>query len=1622
MKNLYLLLYLFLISNLTFGQKYFNNGAGNHLWSDAGNWSNGKPNALNAVVVIKSDKVIIDENVTIGWLKKGKITGTKYNTVITNCNNEAACNANDKILTFSGKGTGGNTLSVINLEVGKDLKFDSHIKVLVEGNDTFEGFKINEAGTASITFGANSTLELEQNIKITNHIGTRRFHFNGAVTGTGKIQIGGGGTNTEFGSTYNGANQNGIEIIGNNVAIVSNVADNGTFLAASKSITYSSNTTGGALTINGENTLKGNIVTTNNAATLTVAKNQSGAGTITMGAGDLNLTVGNNVNNLNFADCSGATWGANLVITGFTSGVLGFGQDANGLTNAQLAKVNIGGATPTLNASGKLIVALPSITLSVSSATIAETNTTASTITATMSAADGSNNTTVTIGAKNTSTATVTDDYTFSSTTITIPSGQTTGTATITAVDDNVDDDNETVIVEITNVSNNALESGTQEQTITIEDNDTGPVTASTFNNAGGNFLWSNGANWSAGVPNVASAVATLTASPKLDVDVEIKQLKLGGGSGDVTVTQANANAPKTLTINGTGVTQPIQTNRANTDLLLDVKVNFSSTDSEAYNINNGLTSTVTFGSNSELTLANGGTAKFIGANNRKWIFNGIIKGGGTIVIGGNAKADFGTTSNHANYGGNIKLLQNAVVNINTADNGTFLIDGKTLSMDATATNGATVTINGENVFKGNIDTGAKDLTLNVNKKQSNIGLITMGAGNLTIGLGANVTELLFANHSNATWGAGNLTISGFRDNIVGFGENANGLTNAQLGKILIGNNQTPQVAIGANGRLTAAAPPVVSVSTFTNAAGDALWSNAANWSAGIPNVNTAKVTVSAPLTIDTDVEIAQIKLGGTLPVNTAAIAIQTLNNKTLTLNGNGVTQIVQNNKSSVDLNFMLKVIVTSSDEEIMIVNGSGSSSIGFGQASELTLNAPTKFIAKVGGQSSIQMHGALKGSGAFIVGDKTEVKFNQSADNSTFTGGFKLSGSDAKIISNITKTVNNSSGIFLKSGVSIQPDIAANGSVTVNGKNSYNGNVMVQRNKDFTLRFNADQADAGLIDLDSGKLKLFMNANVDTLAFDDASQVSWGSGKLEINGLIDNVIRFGINANGLTPTQLSQIDIGGGNTVIIDSLGRISGKLVTQSTFTNAGGDHLWSNKANWSNGIPNVPTASVIIKDSLILDKNVDIAQIKLSQATKNVAVTSVGDSILTLNGKGVMAVVQNNSQDRNFVFDLSVIFSSDSAKHVQANATSTKITFGPNSDLKLSSGTIFSAAGSGRDIVMQGILRGSGGLKVSTNSAVTFDTSSNNANYTGSLELDGQSSRIIAKSSSTLVDTGKKVLVTGLSTRLDLDSENVIKGNIENGAYGMVKIFINKKQESFGTFKIGSSDSEIVLDTALYSTNNTLVSFADHSNVTWGLGKLIVKGFKDKSLRFGTNASGLPQNLLDKVFVGGGKVVIDSLGYLHRDQDGDGVRDTEDQCPNTPPGEQVDANGPNAGCSDSQKDSDGDGVSDDKDKCPGTPAGEIVDADGCPIPLFVEKLTFVENIYPNPAKDHLKVILKDNSKVKDIHFVGLSGKISKPRNFNQYNRTLNINISNLNDGIYLMNVNTEKGSNRVKIVIKK
>lgn len=64
----------------------------------------------------------------------------------------------------------------------------------------------------------------------------------------------------------------------------------------------------------------------------------------------------------------------------------------------------------------------------------------------------------------------------------------------------------------------------------------------------------------------------------------------------------------------------------------------------------------------------------------------------------------------------------------------------------------------------------------------------------------------------------------------------------------------------------------------------------------------------------------------------------------------------------------------------------------------------------------------------------------------------------------------------------------------------------------------------------------------------------------------------------------------------------------------------------------------------------------------------------------------------------------------------------------------------------------------------------------------------------------------------------------------------------------------------------------------------------------------------------------------GLPASDTDGDGVDDSADQCPGTPGGSTVAANG----C----PDTDNDGVNDGIDQCPGTPGGSTVDATGCVI----------------------------------------------------------------------------------------
>ncbi len=147
----------------------------------------------------------------------------------------------------------------------------------------------------------------------------------------------------------------------------------------------------------------------------------------------------------------------------------------NGSTNTSFQfEVNDG----TENSTGNYIATLnvtprPTVTLSLNRTSFAESVTTPVTVTATLSNAYPND---VTVNLSFSGTAQLNSDYTRAATSITVTSGNTTGTTTFSPVNDAVVEADETIIVDINSV-NNGSESGVQQVTYTIQNDDTATVT-----------------------------------------------------------------------------------------------------------------------------------------------------------------------------------------------------------------------------------------------------------------------------------------------------------------------------------------------------------------------------------------------------------------------------------------------------------------------------------------------------------------------------------------------------------------------------------------------------------------------------------------------------------------------------------------------------------------------------------------------------------------------------------------------------------------------------------------------------------------------------------------------------------------------------------------------------------------------------------------------------------------------------------------------------------------------------------------------------------------------------------------------------------------------------------------
>ena len=313
------------------------------------------------------------------------------------------------------------------------------------------------------------------------------------------------------------------------------------------------------------------------------------------------------------------------------------------------------------------------------------------------------------------------------------------------------------------------------------------------FNNAGGDLLWSNPANWSlTAIPTSANTVRLpllLESLVNQDFTVlKIQTTSATGASSNADIKKAVVAGTNTLTVdagtaNGIGI-QNNSSNNVDFSFKGKVIINNSSAGFTKMNNANGANNSITFEENSELTLQTGlDLANGSGGDN--FNFNGTLTGSANLRLTGTTVNTFGSTSSNPNYTGQIVFIGSSQLIVNTADNNKFY-NGEKIQVNA---NNASVVLNGENVFEAGVNIGGTNtFSFLANKNQNSMKTVTFtGAGTLNMTIDNSVTNLSFENSSEATWEAGStLNITNYQEGVLRFGTDNTGLTSDQLTKIVI--------------------------------------------------------------------------------------------------------------------------------------------------------------------------------------------------------------------------------------------------------------------------------------------------------------------------------------------------------------------------------------------------------------------------------------------------------------------------------------------------------------------------------------------------------------------------------------------------------------------------------------------------------------------------------------------------------------------------------------------------------------------------------------------------------------------------------------------------------------------
>lgn len=716
------------------------------------------------------------------------------------------------------------------------------------------------------------------------------------------------------------------------------------------------------------------------------------------------------------------------------------------------------------------------------------------------------------------------------------------------------------------------------------------------FNNAGGDFLWSNAANWTLGVVPVSSnTVRSSLDGSIVDSNYTISKIQnIFGTNNDVSFEGLGVLTINPNIANGYGIE-----NVSNNDVSLIFKGNVAINNPSGFTLmrnqngNSNDVNNIVFESESLLTLTTSlGTNTGTGGNS--FVFDGALEGNGNLRFGANTTATFGNSVSNAGYSGELVFFADASVIVNTADNSIFY-SGFKLQING---DNASIELNGANVLESRIVIEAnRTFTFTANKNQSNLERINLNSDStLNLVVGNEVTNLSFTENASLGWSNGTVNITGFTEGVIRFGTDDTALSATQLSQITA-DNGGQQLALDANGYL-------VNIGSlnhdFTNGGGDFIWSNPANWSVGfVPNYNTKETRL--PLTLESivDVDFTIQKIQTTFATS-GDVSVSGIGTLTLKPNETNFTAIDNVSNNNVRLSFNGNVEINNPAGFTFIRNLNGASNrIEFADASMLTLT--TNLSTNIGSNNAgFEFNGTLTGNGNLRFGANTTSTFGSTASNNSYLG-------DLVFLSEADVLVNTTDNNIFYNGPKVQVN-GDNAFIEINGENVFASGITIAGSNTFTFTANKNQSDIqNIVFSAGGTLNLVIDNNVTNLSFTDNSGSNWNSGLLNITGFKEGIIRFGTDANGLSVGQLSQITADNNNKPLeLDN----NGYLVNEPDFRYSGG--TWFPNHPISGAIPSTATDNIFIENGTpVLSGTLVANGLRIANgATLNIAPTGILD----------------------------------------------------------------------------------------------------------------------------------------------------------------------------------------------------------------------------------------------------------------------------------------------------------------------------------------------------------------------------------------------------------------------------